>query len=216
MSSERVHKEADKHILCRFFLSLCCLHLNAKKPASVVEKRRITAHKNTKGGEPKPWSGNLHTGDEKWLPCGLHHFFSPAVSVVYWSASSWTVPFSKSPPGSIFITIPCMNVQFHLSQQTNHLLRPRMLTLFSARWLICLLSPCSSFISNLKANISGPNITLLPYILSLSPSASLAIESRNHPSVQWGNNGSSLSLGRSDCCTFHYNWDMSDCLGDGG
>lgn len=62
----------------------------------------------------------------------------------------------------------CMNVQFYFSPQTNHLLRPRMLTLFFVHWLICLLSLHSSFISNLKANISGLNITLLPYILSLS------------------------------------------------
>lgn len=62
----------------------------------------------------------------------------------------------------------CTNVQFHFSPLTNHLLRPTTLTLFSLHWLICLLSLRSSFISNLKANISSLNITLLPYILSLS------------------------------------------------
>lgn len=144
--------------------------------------------------------------------------FPAAVSVTYWSVSFLNCSIFRIHNHS------CMNVQFCFSQQTNHLLRPRMLTLFFVHWLICLLSLHSSFISNLKANISSLNITLLPHILSLSlslftlcppPSLSLAIISRNHLSMQWGNNRSSLSLGRSDCCTFHYNWDMTDCLGDG-
>lgn len=98
-----------------------------------------------------------HWGIYTWPP-----LFPAAVSVTYWSVSFLNCSIFRIHNHS------CMNVQFCFSQQTNHLLRPRMLTLFFVHWLICLLSLHSSFISNLKANISSLNITLLPHILSLS------------------------------------------------
>lgn len=132
---------------------------------------------------------------------------------------------SKSPPGSIFITAPVwMSDPISANRQIT-CLDPRMLTppphSPCIDWSVSYL-PAAALFRNLKANISGPNITLLSSIFYLfpslhyvSPSFSFAITSRNHPSTQRGNNRSSLSLGRSDCCTFHYDRDMSDCLEDG-
>lgn len=79
---------------------------------------------NTKGGEPEPSSGNLYTGNEKWLPRRLHHLFPPAVLLKrfilkcsIFKVTAWFHIHNHS----------CMNVQFHFRPWTNHLLSPRIL-----------------------------------------------------------------------------------------
>lgn len=130
---------------------------------------------------------------------------------------------SKSPPGSIFITDPVwMSDPISANRQIT-CLDPRMLTPPHSPSLIDL-SPISLqqlYFEIWKQTLAGRTLPLsLLYSICFplyitSPPPSLAITSRNHPSTQRGNNRSSLSLGRSDCCTFHYDRDMSDCLEDG-
>lgn len=71
--------------------------------------------------------------------------------------------------GSIFITAPVwMSDPISANRQIT-CLDPRMLTPRSpcTDWSVSYL-PAAALFRNLKANISGPNITLLSYILSLS------------------------------------------------
>lgn len=110
-----------------------------------------------------------------WSLCGLVKRFIPNCSIL--KVTAWFHIHNYS----------CMNVQFHYSLLTNHLLRTTIPAPFSMQWLISLLSPGSSFISNLKANISGlkhypSSLYSVPFSVS-TLHLSLAILSLSHPEI---------------------------------
>lgn len=181
--------------------------------------RRITAQRIQKDVNwSPPWGIQIH---RLWrmAPSQIISLAPTANFVAY-----WVVSFLKSLPASIFITVP-----------------PWMSNSISAyRQITCPDPPCEPlFLCALidmspippetaalfriwKQTLAGQTLPFLP-LCSISFSHSVrplstrpfAIAPRNHPSKQWGNNRSSLSLGRSDCCSFHYHRDMTDCLQDG-
>lgn len=92
-----------------------------------------------------------------WSLCGLVKRFIPNCSIL--KVTAWFHIHNYS----------CMNVQFHYSLLTNRLLRPFQPRSPCSDWSLSYL-PAAALFQIWKQTLAGPNITLPPYILSLSPS----------------------------------------------
>lgn len=201
-------------------LSLCPLDLKFTEGSQCYRVRRITAHTIPKEVNPSPCRGILI--QRLWKMVTSPTLVPAAVCVAHRSTSPCTVPYLKSLPGSIFITHPAwMSNSISSYKQTTCLDRARSPFCLRVDW--CVPDPPTAALFQMwKQTLAGWTLPfylmfylfLSPYVTSLS-NPTLAIASRNHPSKQWGNNRSSRSLGRNDCRTFHYDWGMSDCFGDG-
>lgn len=91
-------------LLWRFFL--CVLFIKMLRSQRVLWEEEGSQHIKYQRMWTRALVGEFIHGRWRMAASQTTSLVPGAVSVAYWSASSWTVPFSKSLPGSIFITAP--------------------------------------------------------------------------------------------------------------